>query len=661
MTDPEHTDTDNTSSDHSCDQDAAPVAPPHAGVIDELWRHPWGRVFAIAITIAAVSWAVRETAAVTLPIVTAVGEVLLPLAIGFTIAYVLNPLVDWLQRRGWRRPLASVVLFAVVVVTAGAGVSLALPAVVGQTGQLLERSFAEQRFVDYDGDGRQSRAEPTVIMVTDRPGLYVDDRDGDGMADPDEPLYAAEDAPIAVAPSIARGLADWVDQRQSGLERLLGRDLDARALRFVDFYRRQTEALRGVLEDGMRVARDGLAPDAWPEALQVDPAQLPALSIDWDRSWPGVEPQELDEAVANLAADDRERWRRVMAWYGRLWLLQHRQLVATWGFGYAADGSEAGIDPTALPLAAQSLAGPVVSADPVALEGAWRSFATSDEVIDREASLALFARLEHSAQAGEAWARALLQRLRGSDDSPWLSDVAAEVEGTLQRGLGDASSYLADRATAVVTNVGGVLTLALDLVLIPIYAFFISLAMPKIRAWVKRSLPRRSHDKTERLLHDIEKVVAAFFRGRLIVCLLCGLLVWAGFALCGVPYPGLFGLLIGLATAVPLSGLLLLVPACLLVVIEGGDGMAWRLGGAIAVYTAVQTLEMTVLTPTIMGHEVELHPLVLILALILFGKLLGVLGLILAVPIAATLRILVREYVKPWLNRRAASRAPPVV
>jgi len=68
----------------------------------------------------------------------------------------------------------------------------------------------------------------------------------------------------------------------------------------------------------------------------------------------------------------------------------------------------------------------------------------------------------------------------------------------------------------------------------------------------------------------------------------------------------------------------------------------------------VQGLETVVLTPTIMGREVELHPVVLILALLLCGKLLGILGLILAVPIAATIRILAREFVLPRLRTLAA-------
>ena len=157
-----------------------------------------------------------------------------------------------------------------------------------------------------------------------------------------------------------------------------------------------------------------------------------------------------------------------------------------------------------------------------------------------------------------------------------------------------------------------------------------------------------------RIIHEIEQAVAAFFRGRLIVCLICGLLVWVGFAIIGVPYAAVFGLLIGLATAVPLAGLLFLVPAILLTVLDGGDAVLLRVSMVVAVYTVVQALEMTVLTPTIMGREVELHPVLLIASLVFLGNLMGVFGLILAVPIAATARILSREFLLPRLKMLGA-------
>jgi predicted PurR-regulated permease PerM len=127
-----------------------------------------------------------------------------------------------------------------------------------------------------------------------------------------------------------------------------------------------------------------------------------------------------------------------------------------------------------------------------------------------------------------------------------------------------------------------------------------------------------------------------------------------GLALVGinVPFGTLFGIAIGLATAIPLAGLLFAIPAALLTLLEPG-ATAWHLAGVAGVYLLVQGVE-AVLIPVIMGREVELHPVTLIVALLLCGKLLGVLGLILAVPIAATVRILAREFLWPRLREMAS-------
>ena len=157
--------------------------------------------------------------------------------------------------------------------------------------------------------------------------------------------------------------------------------------------------------------------------------------------------------------------------------------------------------------------------------------------------------------------RRLFERLSPSERSSDLfRDVLTDVSNELRSGVEGATSGVGEWAGQLISNIGVILGISLDVVLVPIYAFFLTLAMPGIRKTTRHYIPARGRDRTLRIIHDIERVVAAFFRGRLIVCLLCALLVWIGFALIGVPYAGLFGLLIGLATAVPLAGLLFLIP-----------------------------------------------------------------------------------------------------
>jgi len=269
-----------------------------------------------------------------------------------------------------------------------------------------------------------------------------------------------------------------------------------------------------------------------------------------------------------------------------------------------------------------------------------------------EEAIRFWERIKESEADGQEFGRDLVGRLLrdGRGDSGLVKRIADSVGKGIDRQVAELPSAFGKWVSGFLTNINGILAFLLDLVLIPIYAFFLTLGMPKLRRSARAMVPRHGRERTMRILHAIERVVAAFFRGRLIVCAICSILVYAGFAPIGVPYAVLFALLIGLATTVPLLGLIFLVPALMLTAVEGGDHLTLRISLIVGVYTVVQTLEATVFTPTIMGREVELHPVLLILALLVFGNLLGILGLILAVPIAATLRILAREFLFPRLG-----------
>jgi predicted PurR-regulated permease PerM len=275
------------------------------------------------------------------------------------------------------------------------------------------------------------------------------------------------------------------------------------------------------------------------------------------------------------------------------------------------------------------------------------------EDAEREA-VAFTARLSEEERTGQPAARELLAELRGDDNSAqWLGPVVQNLEKQVNTQIEALPTRLGGWATSGLTSVDQVLAFGLDILLVPIYAFFLLIAMPSVRTGVHRYLPLWHREQLIRIIRDIEKVVAAFFRGRLIVCLICAVITYVGFLAVGisgtgVPYALLFSICIGLATAVPLAGLLFLVPALVMTGLDGGSGLTVAL--VAVVYVVVQVLETVVLTPTIMGREVELHPVTLIIALLLCGKLLGILGLILAVPIAATMRILAREFFWPWLT-----------
>ena len=574
----------------------------------ELLDHPWVRVLIFATTVAMCSLALRETASITLPVIQALKEVLIPVAIGFTIAYVLTPVVEWLTMRvRLPRSLAAGLLFGLTSVALVLVMTLVVPTVIRQSTSMAERVFKGESFTDIDGNGRYDDGEP-----------YIDANDN-GRHDA-VGMFASAQA--------------WLAERQGQLRQFAKLEIDRPGRAFLALYLNETANERAAIEAALAVAQDRRPLEQWPAALRGDPpADAP---VAWNAAWPGGNSAQITRAQESLPADVQQRWLGHLTAAGQAYAAKHSALLVA--LRQVRRGKEISDDDPLRPVA-ERVRSALLEAPPGELDKAVLAFAQ---------------RLGEEEREGHPPARELLAELRG-DGSPaqWLGPVVQSLEKEVNTHLETLPAKLGGWATRSLTSVDQVLSLGLDIILVPIYAFFLLIAMPSIRKGVHRYLPLWHREQLLRILRDIEKVVAAFFRGRLIVCLICATLTYIGFLAVGftgtgVPYAALFSLFIGLATAIPLAGLLFLVPALVMTGLDGGSGLTVAL--VTLVYVVVQVLETVVLTPTIMGREVELHPVTLIIALLLCGKLLGILGLILAVPIAATCRILAREFFWPWLT-----------
>lgn len=197
------------------------------------------------------------------------------------------------------------------------------------------------------------------------------------------------------------------------------------------------------------------------------------------------------------------------------------------------------------------------------------------------------------------------------------------------------------------------------LVLIPVFTFYFLWRFDDCVHAAHDHLPAAHRDGIVRVVRIIDRAMAGFFRGRLIVCLLVGTLSGLGWSLVGVPYSVPLGVLTGILNLVPFLSLLALPPALLFAYLgatEAETPWLWPVLLAMGVYMAVQALDSFVLGPVIVGRASGLHPLVAVAALLIGAELGGVLGMLLAIPVASTLKTLAAELVLPELRRLAAAR-----
>jgi predicted PurR-regulated permease PerM len=208
--------------------------------------------------------------------------------------------------------------------------------------------------------------------------------------------------------------------------------------------------------------------------------------------------------------------------------------------------------------------------------------------------------------------------------------------------------------------IGDVLNLLTLLVLVPLFTFYFLWRFNAVVTALRDHLPVAYRDPVVNVVRTIDSAVASFFRGRLIVCSIIGLFSALGWSLVGVPYSLPLGLLAGALNLVPFMSLLALPPALLLAYLNAtAAGQPWVMPVTLAmgVYMAAQALESFLLSPLIESRTSGLHPLVIVVALLIGGEIAGLAGMLLAIPVASTLRTLASELLLPELRRLAG---PPV-
>ncbi len=251
----------------------------------------------------------------------------------------------------------------------------------------------------------------------------------------------------------------------------------------------------------------------------------------------------------------------------------------------------------------------------------------------------------------------MLAPVLGADAPGSLMELATDASESLKSGLPTMAKGALSTAGTVFSQTGSLVSSLLNLVLIPFFTFYFLRDFDLMTAAVTEQIPPRHREWTLDHARRADAVVGAWFRGQIEVAVILGTLYAIGLGICfswshigwtaGVAVGVLAGGLnfipyVGTSTGVGLAfGLLLL------------DGASWGvIAGAAVVFGVVQTLEGYVITPRIVGEKVGLSPLAVILALMIGGEVLGLVGLLLALPLAGILGVFLPEMIAAYRSTR---------
>ncbi len=214
-----------------------------------------------------------------------------------------------------------------------------------------------------------------------------------------------------------------------------------------------------------------------------------------------------------------------------------------------------------------------------------------------------------------------------------IKEIAGDNSGT---GLNLAANI----AKGVLAGGTAILDIITLFIIVPVVAYFMMESWPRITEWVKNLMPRDHKDTIMDLISQIDKKIAGFIRGQITVAFVLGVAYALALSLAGLKYGFIIGLMAGVLSIIPLVG----STVGLLVSV----GVAWFQTGELTfmaviagIFLAGQVIEGNFLTPKLVGDSVGLHPLWIFFALLAGGSLFGILGMLIAVPVAAVVSVLV--------------------
>jgi predicted PurR-regulated permease PerM len=245
-----------------------------------------------------------------------------------------------------------------------------------------------------------------------------------------------------------------------------------------------------------------------------------------------------------------------------------------------------------------------------------------------------------------------LQSVISDPSRPWLQKVIGEGFST-DKSMGDLMTQGVGWLTAFLRSLwsgGRALVSLFSLVVVaPVVSFYLIYDWHRMIATVDAWVPVRHRATVRQLAREIDAAISGFVRGQSAVCLILGSFYAVALTVAGLNFGMLIGLVSGLITFIPYVGSLTGLVLSLGVAVAQFWPEWTSIATVLAIFVVGQFIEGNVLAPKLVGESVGIHPVWLIFALLAFGYLFGFVGLLVAVPLAATIGVLARFAIKQYL------------
>lgn len=217
-----------------------------------------------------------------------------------------------------------------------------------------------------------------------------------------------------------------------------------------------------------------------------------------------------------------------------------------------------------------------------------------------------------------------------------------------------ASTFLNKTWTGIGGVLGNIIEVVLAVVTVPFILFYLLKDGKKLPGFILGFVPTKLRGETSRVMNEMNHQISSYIRGQIIVSFCIGVLLFIGYIIIGLKYSLILAVIAAFTSIVPYLGPAIAITPALIVAAVTSPMMLLKM---IIVWTVVQLIEGKFISPQVMGKTLKIHPITIIFVILTSGNLFGIVGVLLAVPGYAVLKVVV-SHIYRWFKIRSGLYEP---
>ena len=229
--------------------------------------------------------------------------------------------------------------------------------------------------------------------------------------------------------------------------------------------------------------------------------------------------------------------------------------------------------------------------------------------------------------------------------------LIALMELETSQKIGQFLQQFTEKAQGISSTLSSIATQLINLILIPFVTFYFLRDFDELIAYMREKTPERHKGRAEKIYGRVNSILSLYIRGKILAAFLITLLTWTVLELLGINFALILGVATGFLSIIPYVGpILTFVVGAILGLLDAEPQSS--IVKILAVLAVIQLLDLVIISPKVICQKLGLHPVLLIFSLFVFGKVLGITGLLISIPVTAILKVFVMEwYEQSFLKR----------